>query len=104
MNTNMGIYKIENTRTKCVYIGSTKDFSKREKQHFSMLEKNKHHSSKLQRSYNTSKDKSIFKFEIIEEVDDACELKKREQYYIDLYDSFNTGYNCLRDTNNFKYN
>lgn len=64
-----------------------------------MLKNDIHHSIKLQRSYNKAKDKTIFLFEIIEEVPED-KLKEREQYYIDLYDSFIVGYNCIEKVDN----
>jgi group I intron endonuclease len=82
-----GIYKITNINTGNMYIGSSINIEQREKDHFNMLKNNKHHSKELQRSYNRTKDKNVFKFEIIEEVKDETELKVREQYYINLYDS-----------------
>lgn len=98
----VGIYKITNIKNDKVYVGSSKDIEKRWNQHVNSLKNNTHHSSKLQRSYNKTKDKSIFQFEVIEETTED-ELKKREQYYIDLYDSFNSGYNCSAEVDNLKY-
>lgn len=98
----IGIYKIINIKNKKVYIGSSKNIERRFKEHLHKLQDNSHHSIKLQRSYNMTKDKSIFKFEIIEETSEN-QLKEREQYYIDLYDSFNTGYNCSEKVDNSKY-
>jgi predicted GIY-YIG superfamily endonuclease len=98
-----GIYKILNTNTNKIYIGSSNDIERRFKEHLYLLKNNKHHSTKLQRSYNKTKDKNVFKFEIIEEVQDESKLKEREQYYIDLYDAFNAGYNCCAESDNLKY-
>jgi group I intron endonuclease len=87
-----GIYKIKNLINEKVYIGSAISLKNRWKTHISCLNKNKHHSSKLQNSWN--KHSSIgFIFEIIEE----CEKEKlieREQFFIDLYNSYKEGYNC----------
>ena len=90
-----GIYKITNIITGKCYIGSASDFHERWIRHTNLLNKNKHHSIKLQNSWNKYGEYN-FIFEIIEE----CKLIKeilieKEQYYIDLYDSFNNGYNCL---------
>jgi group I intron endonuclease len=98
-----GIYKITNINTKKIYIGSSNNIKRRFKEHLRLLENNKHHSAKLQRSYNRTKDKSVFKFEILEKVRDENKLKEREQYYIDLYNAFNTGYNCCAESDNPKY-
>lgn len=63
-----------------------------------MLKNNIHHSPKLQRSYNKTKDKSIFVFEIIEQVSED-RLEECEQFYIDLHNSFKEGYNCCELVN-----
>jgi group I intron endonuclease len=89
-----GIYEILNTKTNKRYIGSSVDIERRWKEHDSMLRHNNHHSIKLQRSYNKTKDETVYKYNIIEIVEDLKQLHKREQYYIDKYDSFNNGYNC----------
>lgn len=89
-----GVYEILNSKTNKRYIGSSIDIERRWKDHIRDLNNNKHHSIKLQRSWNKTKDKDIFKFNIIEIVDDINTLHKREQYYIDTYDSFYNGYNC----------
>lgn len=98
----IGIYKIFNTKNKKVYIGSSKHIEKRWKEHIHRLENNAHHSSKLQKSYDKVQDKSVFKFEIIEELSED-QLKEREQHYIDLFDAFNAGYNCCAEVDNPKY-
>lgn len=99
----IGIYKIENIKNGKIYVGSSKDIEKRWKEHIHKLKYGVHHSVKLQRSYDRIEDKSVFKFEVIEETTEDM-LKEREQYYIDLYDSFNTGYNCCAEVDNPKYN
>lgn len=98
-----GIYKITNINTGKMYIGSSKDIERRWKEHVHNLKNDKHHSYKLQRSYNSTKNKSVFQFEIIEEIEDQSKLKEREQYYIDLYDVFSNGYNCSAKVDNPKY-
>ena len=98
-----GIYKLINTNTQKVYIGSSNDIERRWKEHIRALDNNNHHSYKLQQNYNKTKDKDIFQFEVIEEVDNKVNLKEREQYYIDLYDAFKNGYNCSALVDNPKY-
>ena len=99
----MGVYKIENIKNHKVYIGSSKNIYNRWKQHLSQLKANTHHSIKLQRCYNKLKNKSTLQFSIVEVVNDINILKEREQYYIDKYDAFNSGYNCSEKTDNPKY-
>lgn len=94
VSITIGIYKIENAKTKKVYIGSSNNIESRFKQHIKMLESNKHHSVKLQRSYNKTIDKSVFKFSVIEELESTSGLLEVEQEYIIKYDSLNNGYNC----------
>jgi group I intron endonuclease len=99
----MGIYKIENTKNHKVYIGSSKNMYTRLYQHEKMLKKGIHHSIKLQRSYDKEEDKTIFEFSIIETIDDKDKLADREQYYIDLYNSYYDGYNCTKKAINTQY-
>jgi len=63
----IGIYKITNIKNNKIYIGSSKNTEIRFKEHLYLLENNSHHSTKLQNSYNKTKNKLVFKFEIIEE-------------------------------------
>lgn len=98
-----GIYKIENIKNNKKYIGSSKNIEKRFRGHKKNLETGKHHSIKLQRAWNKTKNKNIFSFEVIEEVKDIKNLKKREQYYIDLYDAYYNGYNCSLKVDNPSY-
>lgn len=88
-----GIYKITNIFNGKVYVGSALDvFNVRIPKHKRDLINLKHHSIKLQRSYDKYGIDN-FKFELIEECKKE-QLIEREQYYIDLYDSYKNGYNC----------
>lgn len=98
-----GIYKIENTKNNKKYIGSSKNIEKRFSDHKRNLKTGKHHSIKLQRAWNKSKNKNIFSFKVLEEIKDIKDFKKREQYYIDLYDAYRNGYNCTLKVDNPKY-
>lgn len=89
---NSGIYCIRNIVNNKVYIGSTKNINSRKSRHFKDLNKNKHHSIKLQRAFNKYGEDN-FKFEIIEYVEDINNLISREQYYIDKFKSHTLGYN-----------
>lgn len=76
-----GIYKIENIINNKIYIGSCSNFNVRKGSHLCLLRQGKHHSIKLQRSFNKyGEDKFIIS--LVEN----CEkenLINREQYYID---------------------
>jgi len=87
-----GVYKITNVITDKIYVGSTLDFDGRWWDHKKRLKKGNHHSIKLQRSYNIYGENNII-FEILEVCDKGV-LLIREQYYMDLYDSYKNGYNC----------
>jgi len=93
-----GIYKITNTKTNKVYIGSAVNIITRWYQHKTALNKNRHHSIKLQRSYNKH-GKNNFIFEVIEKTD-IDELILKEQHYIDLFDCYENGYNCIPTAGN----
>jgi len=86
-----GIYIIQNKITNKIYVGSSVNLKSRRKEHFNSLKKNEHHNIHLQRVYN--KYKRIFRFKIIEEVKNKNNLIKREQFWIDHYDSCKNGYN-----------
>lgn len=79
----MVIYKIINLVNDKIYVGSTKDFNRRIKTHFRLLESNNHHSNKLQNSFNKYGIDN-FLTQVIEEVDDENKLIEREQYWIDI--------------------
>lgn len=85
------IYKITNSITNKLYIGSTNDFDRRKKEHLKKLRKNKHANSHLQNSFNKHSEKS-FCFEIIEK-SYQDKRTEREQYWIDQYDFENELYN-----------
>lgn len=98
-----GVYKIENTKNGKKYIGSSKDMEKRFYQHKRDLNLGRHHSVKLQNAWNKVADKSVFVFQVVEDVECLDDLKVREQYYIDLYDTYYSGYNCSLKVDNPLY-
>lgn len=78
-----GIYKITNTISKNIYIGSSVDIKNRWRQHRYYLMRNKHQSVHLQNAWNKY-GVTCFIWEIIEECPlDKTFLLEREQYYID---------------------
>lgn len=91
-----GIYMIKNAKNKMVYIGSSYDILKRWKEHIALLEKNKHHSYKLQSDWNKYNIYD-FNFLILECVEERKDLIEREIYYVKKYNSTNNklGYNLM---------
>ena len=88
------IYKIENKINNKVYIGKTLyTIERRWKQHQQNLKREDLKHLKL---YNAILKYGIDNFIIseVEQVDDFKNLSKREQYWINYYDSFYNGYNC----------
>jgi len=96
-----GVYKITNLVTGKVYIGSSINIELRWREHKRDLLRNKHHSTKLQRSYNIHGINN-FTFEILVECKkDKNTIINLEQYYIDKFNSYKKGYNSrpLADNN-----
>lgn len=94
-----GIYIITNLINNKVYIGESLDIYRRWEEHKEDLNKNTHHSYKLQQDWNTY-GADNFKFEIISVLDksiakfvDEYILLVYEDKYIKQYDSINNGYN-----------
>ena len=93
-----GVYFIKNKVTEKCYVGSSIDIYRRWARHKDELIKNKHHSQKLQNSWNKHGSDN-FEFVWIQQ---GCQsvLSKLEQKWIDLCDSYNNGYNCAPIANN----
>lgn len=93
MNKVKYIYKIENLINKKVYIGLTNNTKRRESRHFTDLKYNRHDSEHLQRSYNKY-GVNNFKFEVLySQKCDYLHIGEMEKKYIEIYDSYNNGYN-----------
>lgn len=88
-----GVYSITNLKNGKLYIGSSNNIYRRWRDHKNLLKKDKHHSNHLQRAWNKYGEEN-FIFKILEECNEDI-LLKREQYYIDLYVSYDNefGYN-----------
>ncbi len=79
-----GIYKIENVKSKKVYIGSSADLDKRFKQHKAKLKGNCHSNQHLQNAWNKY-GYSAFRFTVLTTtVKHEC-LEEAEQQFIDSY-------------------
>ncbi len=93
----LGIYQIKAKHNNKVYIGSSNNLQYRKSCHFSRLKRNVHHSPHLQSVYNKY-GKENLEFSIIEELFDENDLISKEQYYLDLHQSYNRkfGYNICK--------
>ena len=94
-STKSGIYKITNQKTKECYIGQAVDLATRWKEHAKYgLHIDTPAGNKL---YKAMQEYGIWNFswEVLEEVPPA-QLNEKEDYYIQLYDSINFGYNSIK--------
>lgn len=86
-----GIYAIRNGWNGKRYVGQARNIFNRWTAHKVLLRKNKHHSVKLQRSWNKNGEQS-FTFEVLEIVTDG-DLTEHEQWWMNYYNSCENGYN-----------
>lgn len=87
-----GVYWIRNRTTGKVYIGSSVDIASRIDDHIRLLTANKHHSLKLQSSWNKH-GADAFDFDVVDVISFASLLRTAEARYIAKYDSYVNGYN-----------
>lgn len=93
------IYKIQNIVNHKVYIGLTNNIQRRKNRHFSDLRNNRHDNKFLQQEYNIyGLTKFTFSIEFQGEVSYE-EISKKEEYFIEYYDSYKNGYNQNRGGN-----
>lgn len=94
MSKNMGIYKIINLENNKIYIGSSNNFKKREREHLWALREGKHDNPHLQNAFNKYSENN-FIFEVIEQVTNEDDLRSKEQKYMDELNvcSRDIGYN-----------
>lgn len=90
-----GIYYIKNVINNKIYIGSSNNISHRIGMHKSLLRRGKHHSVRLQNSFNKHGEKA-FEFEILDECEES-NLWDMEYYWMNLTSSLNSqfGYNII---------
>lgn len=91
MDDVSGIYMIKNLINGRIYIGQSKHISERVKTHKKDLRNGYHHNEHLQNAYNKY-GLDNFSFELVE----SCsieDLDERERFWIEYYDSFESGYN-----------
>ena len=74
----MIIYKLKNNIDERIYIGQTKDMTKRLNWHIMQLRNNIHHNIHLQRFYNLHKTDIVISYEVIFESDDKNVIDEYE--------------------------
>ena len=85
-----GIYKITNNKNGKVYIGQSQNMFLRRKQHFISLRYGHHENKLMQADWN--RDSKGFRFDIVEYCS-IDKLNEREKYWIEKYNSIESGYN-----------
>ncbi|OZB98043.1 GIY-YIG nuclease family protein [Paenibacillus sp. XY044] len=95
-----GVYQIRNVSNNKVYIGSTKNFYDRFKQHYYSLINNAN-VSKLQNDWNSHGIDKPFTFDILKVVSDNTDremLYNLEQVYLNEHRPFECGYNTIKES------
>lgn len=96
------VYGIRNKITNKYYIGSTVSkygIKFRLRRHIYHLNRNDHHSEKLQRSFNKyDRNFNNWEFIILDNIDKSTQQSK-EQFYINKYNSYYNGYNSTKESN-----
>lgn len=84
------IYVIKNSVNDKVYVGQTHDFSQRKAGHLHSAKKND-----MRPLYCAMREigATNFVFEILEECEDKVLAAEREKYWVERFNSFNSGYN-----------
>lgn len=77
-----GIYQIKNQINGNRYVGSAVNLNQRWSQHLSGLRHNTHHNRHLQAAFRKYGE-SAFIFTVLEDITDALQLIRREQYFLD---------------------
>lgn len=90
------IYFIINKVSGDRYVGQTTNFSRRKTEHLSKLKNNIHPNVKLQNAYNKYGEDNFYIEKITYDNLTKEELDKQEIYFIDLYHSYENGYNLTR--------
>lgn len=95
-----GIYRITNTETGEVYIGQSKNITRRWHEHVKSLNEGTHHNYKLQNAYEAFGIMS-FKFEVIKMCEEK-DLELEEVISICEHNSINNGYNIAGEADGIK--
>lgn len=91
LSAQPGVYRIRNLRTGKTYVGSSDDMADRCKRHLRLLHQGRHHSLKLQRSFDKHGE-AAFEFKPLL----VCAVKDLlffEQRALDAFDAVRRGYN-----------
>lgn len=88
-----GIYRIVNTNSGNLYVGSAVNLAKRWQHHKEDARNGTHYSKALQNAWDKHGE-DAFSFEVIEYVENPDKLIEREQYWIDTLEAYSKGYNC----------
>ena len=103
--TEAGCYLIRNTISGRVYVGSTaahrRGLSGRAYNHRLTLRQNIHCNIHLQRAWNKYGEAS-FEFVVLEILTDPEQIFIREQFWMDHYDAYRTGYNRCPNAGSWK--
>lgn len=98
MDISGGIYAIKNINNGKLYVGSSKELSRREYNHFYALTYSKHINNYLQNAWNKHGEHA-FVFTMLESVDNPDLLTEREQWWMDHLAPYKHeyGYNIRKD-------
>jgi len=100
------VYKITNKINNKFYIGRTKNFKERKRNHIRLLTNNKHHCIHLQNAWNKYGEENFLfeQFKIFNtglDHDDLYLVKSLEQHFLDSYMISEHLYNTSKNTENF---
>lgn len=87
-----GIYKIQNKVNGKLYIGSAVNLPKRFYHHQNRLLAGRHANKHLQKAWDKY-GQTAFRFVVVEKVERTYDLIRREQYWINKFQSYTKGYN-----------
>lgn len=97
IRTEPAIYKLENTLTKEIYVGGTRDAQSRKRHHFYDLRVGRHRNPKLQRDFYENG--NVFEFVVLEYLprhisDDV--IVRREQEWIEFLNPYYNSKNAVK--------
>src|SRR3990167_9609526 len=92
------VYAIKNLNDMKLYVGSSKELSRRKTDHFYALSHGKHNNPHLQNAWNKDGEYA-FVFSVLEVIDDPSLLREREQLWLNHLTPWGYyGYNIRKDT------